>query len=156
MKRREFCAHACQAMSLVAVGAVLPGCSSGGSPTSPSVSSGGNGSALPTVTGAVSGRAVTVPLAAGSALAAVGGTALVQSSIGNFLVARISEQAFSALTAVCTHEGCTVSNVSGTTFICPCHGSRFSTSGAVLQSPATRALTVFATAFASETLTITT
>lgn len=80
----------------------------------------------------------------------------MQSTAGSFLVARTSQDAFSALTAVCTHEGCTITNVSGTTFICPCHGSQYSTSGAVLKSPATRSLTTFATQFANGTLTITT
>lgn len=154
MKRREFCAHACQAMSLVAVGSMLQGCS-GGSPTSPSDGS-SSGSTLPTVPGTVSNRTVSVTVDSGSQLASVGGTALVQSTLGNFLVARISQEAFSALTAVCTHEGCTITNVSGTTFICPCHGSQFSTSGSVVKSPATRPLTSYATAFAGSTLTITT
>jgi cytochrome b6-f complex iron-sulfur subunit len=153
MKRREFCAHACQAMSLVAVGSVLQGCGGSGSPTSPS---GGGGSALPTIAGSVSSRTVSVAVDAGSPLASVGGTALVQSSLGSFLVARISQEAFSALTAVCTHEGCTITNVAGTTFVCPCHGSQFNTSGSVVKSPATRPLTSYATAFAGTTLTITT
>jgi cytochrome b6-f complex iron-sulfur subunit len=151
MKRREFCAHACQAMSLVAVGSVLQGC--GGSSTSPS--NAGGGSSLPTINAAVSNRTIAVTVDAASPLASVGGTALVQTTSGNFLVARISQEAFSALTAVCTHEGCTVSNVSGTTFICPCHGSQFSTSGSVVKSPASRPLTSFATQFAGNTLTIT-
>ena len=154
MKRREFCAHACQAMSLVAVGSMLQGCGGSGSPTSPS--GGSSGSTLPTVAGSVSNRTVSVVVDAGSQLASVSGTALVQSTLGNFLVARISQEAFAALTAVCTHEGCTITNVSGTTFICPCHGSQFSTSGSVVKSPATRPLTSYATAFAGNTLTITT
>ena len=153
VKRREFCSHACQAMSLIAVGSVLQGCSGGSSPTSPS---GGGGSALPTVSGSVSNRTVSVTVDGASPLATVGGTALVQSSLGSFLVARISQDAFSALTAVCTHEGCTITNVSGQTYICPCHGSEYNTSGSVLKSPATRPLTTYATAFAGTTLTITT
>ena len=44
---------------------------------------------------------------------------------------------FKAFTAVCTHQGCTVSSVSGGTINCPCHGSRFSVSnGSVVQGPA--------------------
>lgn len=154
MKRREFCAHACQAMSLAAVGSVLQGCS--GSATSPSgTGTSGGGSALPALSGTVDNRTISVTVGAGTALASVGGTALVQSTLGSFLVTRISDQAFSALSAVCTHEGCVITNVSGTTFICPCHGSQFSTSGSVLRSPATRPLATFATGFANGTLTIT-
>jgi cytochrome b6-f complex iron-sulfur subunit len=152
VNRRDFCVHACQAMSVLAVGTALPGCG-GDSPTGPS---GSSGSTLPTVSGAVTNRTVSVTVDAASPLATVGGTALVQSGLGSFLVTRISQDAFSALTAVCTHEGCTITNVSGQTFICPCHGSQFSTSGSVVKSPATRPLSTFATSFAGTTLAITT
>ena len=108
------------------------------------------------MSGAVTNRTVSVNVDAASPLATVGGTALVQSGLGNFLVARISQEAFSALTAVCTHEGCTITNVSGQTYICPCHGSQFSTSGSVVKSPASRALTTYATSFTGTTLAITT
>ncbi len=153
MNRREFCTHACQAVSLVTVGAAFQGCG-GDSPTSPSDGSGGAAN-LPAVSGTVSGRSIAVTVDSGP-LATVGGAALVQSTAGNFLVTRISQDAFSALTAVCTHEGCTITGITGNTFVCPCHGSQFSSGGAVVRSPATRALTTYATAFSANTLTITT
>src|SRR5690242_3930271 len=44
---------------------------------------------------------------------------------------------FEAFTAVCTHQGCIVSSVSGGTINSPCHGSRFSvTNGSVVNGPA--------------------
>ena len=44
---------------------------------------------------------------------------------------------FEAFTAVCTHQGCIVSSVSGGTINCPCHGSKFSvTNGSVVTGPA--------------------
>ncbi len=48
---------------------------------------------------------------------------------------------FEAFTAVCTHQGCTVSSVSGGTVNCPCHGSKFSiANGSVVTGPAESAL----------------
>jgi len=44
---------------------------------------------------------------------------------------------FHAFTAVCTHQGCIVSTVSGGTINCPCHGSKFSiANGSVVNGPA--------------------
>ena len=43
--------------------------------------------------------------------------------------------------AVCTHLGCTVTwNNSEKSFDCPCHGSRFSVSGKLINGPANTAL----------------
>ena len=96
---------------------------------------------------------VSVTIDAASALAAVGSMAMVQTSLGTFLVAHTGQDTFTALTATCTHEGCTVTGFSGTRFVCPCHGSQFSTSGAVAMGPATRALQPFTTQFANGVLT---
>ena len=46
-----------------------------------------------------------------------------------------------AISLVCTHLGCTVEgNEDGEGFTCPCHGSRYSKSGVVLEGPATKKL----------------
>ncbi|MFF5473737.1 Rieske (2Fe-2S) protein [Streptomyces achromogenes] len=48
---------------------------------------------------------------------------------------------FKAFSAVCTHQGCTVSRVTDGTILCPCHSSRFRvTDGSVAAGPASRPL----------------
>ena len=152
--RRQFCAHACQAASLVAVSALLPACGGGddsGNPTNPSVPV--EGSALALLNGSVSGRTVTVT--ASGVLASAGGAALIQSSLGSFLAFRSSQTSITVLTSVCTHEGCTVDHFNGQLYVCPCHGSKYTTSGTVANGPAARALTQFPSTLSGDTLTFT-
>ncbi|MEV4507995.1 Rieske (2Fe-2S) protein [Dactylosporangium sp. NPDC049525] len=48
---------------------------------------------------------------------------------------------FKCFTAVCTHAGCVVGDVSGGTINCPCHGSKFKVAdGSVANGPASKAL----------------
>jgi Rieske Fe-S protein len=56
----------------------------------------------------------------------------------NVFVFRDAEGIY-ALSAVCTHLGCTVTR-SSDGFACPCHGSRFASNGKVLGGPAPRPL----------------
>ena len=132
--RREFCVSACHAATAVALGSVLQSCG-GGSSAGPG--DGGGGTAPPlTVLNGTAGGGVSVAVD-GPALAAVGGAALVRSSVGDFLVAHTAQDAFTALTAVCTHEACTITGFRSPTYVCPCHGSQYSTAGQVLNGPAT-------------------
>src|SRR5471030_2733578 len=134
--RREFCVRTWQAVSLLTLGAAIPAC--GGSTTSPS-----SAPALPSVSGTLVNRNLSITIDAASPLAAVGGAATVTASTGIYLVARTSESAFTALTAVCTHEGCTVSGFANSVYVCPCHGSEFNTSGGVVQGPASSPIQLF-------------
>lgn len=141
--RRQFCGS----LAALALGAALPACGGGGSsPSSPSGSSN-----LPVLTGTPSGNSLTVAVdsvAAGSAAIVTGGNAAV-------LIARTGAETFTAFNATCTHEACTITNWSAPNFLCPCHGSMFSSAGQVVRGPATRALTQYATALSGNTLTIT-
>jgi Rieske Fe-S protein len=147
--RREFCAHA---ISFVTVASLIEGCGSK-SPTGP----GGDPSipALATIAGAAAGSTITVSNVSGSSLANVGSAALVQGGGNSILVTRTGQDSFTALTAICTHEQCIVTGFQSGVFVCPCHGSRYSTSGQVQQGPATRALRQFTTQFTNNVLTIT-
>jgi len=153
--RRQFCARTCQVASILAVGgavaATLDSCGGGsGSPTSP----GGGVSALPTVSGTLAGSTITVTVT-GTALATAGTLALVTTAGGEVLVARTAGDTFVALSAGCTHQACEITGFSGQTYVCPCHGSRFDTSGRVVNGPAVTNLRQFQTQFANDVLTVT-
>jgi cytochrome b6-f complex iron-sulfur subunit len=143
--RRQFCTLACQAASLAAAGTLIGACSSPNSP--------GNAPPLSTLNGSVSGRVVSVTIPSSGTLASAGSAALIISSLGDFLVSRASDTAFTVLTATCTHADCTVAGFEGSQYVCPCHGSTFTTSGAVVNGPAPRALQMFASTFANGVLT---
>lgn len=147
--RRQFCTRACQFATLAAAGIAASRC--GGSPTAPG---GSLGNLLAVLTATSANGVLTLAISAGSPLATVGGAALIQSSSGNFLVARTAQTTFVALTAICTHQACTITNVSGSLYVCPCHGSEYNQSGQVVQGPAAQSLRQFATQFTDPTLTI--
>jgi cytochrome b6-f complex iron-sulfur subunit len=79
---------------------------------------------------------------------------LVESSVGAFLLARTGSSSFTALTATCTHQACTITGFSGGVYTCPCHGSQFSTSGQVLRGPALIGLRPYQATLANDTVTI--
>jgi nitrite reductase/ring-hydroxylating ferredoxin subunit len=134
-------------MSLAALGSALTACGTGG-PT-------GASAALTVLTGASANGAVTLAVDASSPLAATGSAALLSSPNGVFLVSRTGADTFSALSSTCTHQTCTITGFDSETYVCPCHGSRFDTSGRVLSGPANRPLRSFPTRFADGLLTIT-
>jgi Rieske Fe-S protein len=150
--RREFCSQACGAASLAAfggaLGSVLQGCGGTGGLT-------GNIQALPVIAGTVSNNAVTLTIDSSSPLSAVGSAALVQISNGYLLVAHTAQDSFSALSGICTHQACTITGYGNGTFVCPCHGSQFDTSGHVISGPAFAPLAQYHTQFANNVLTIT-
>jgi Rieske Fe-S protein len=80
----------------------------------------------------------TTPLATVEDIPAGGGLIL-----DNDVVVLTKDQAGTvhAFSAVCTHQGCIVSEVAGGTINCPCHGSKFDvTTGAPVAGPASTPL----------------
>ena len=62
-----------------------------------------------------------------------------------FFVIRRDGQVF-ALSSVCTHKGCKVRAQPDQSFLCKCHGSKFTPEGKVLNGPASRDLPQLAVA----------
>ena len=86
-----------------------------------------------------------------SALNTVGGS----KTVSNIIVINKGNGNFSALSNICTHQGCTVEYFSGAGNIhCPCHGSVFSTSGSVVIGPASSPLHSYQVSLTGNILTI--
>ncbi|MFI0899875.1 Rieske (2Fe-2S) protein [Streptomyces sp. NPDC020983] len=102
-------------------------------------------------TGRASGP--TTPVALGpSGDVPVGGARLYRED--KVVVSQPRQGSFRAFSAVCTHRGCVVDQVEGTTVSCPCHGSQFDAeTGAVVQGPATRPLPAVHVTVAGGTIT---
>jgi cytochrome b6-f complex iron-sulfur subunit len=146
--RRSFVTQAvCLTLFGGSLGTMLQGC---GGVTSPS-----DAPALPTVNGTRVSGGITVAIDATSPLTAVGSAALVNTSIGDFLVAHTAQNAFVALNAICTHQTCTITGFGNENYVCPCHGSTFDVNGRVLGGPASAPLRQYPSQFANGVLTIT-
>jgi cytochrome b6-f complex iron-sulfur subunit len=150
--RKEFFVKTAQGVAILSIpsifGSFLESCNS---PTGPN-----NAAVLPSVQGTVSNGTVIVIIDSSSALAKAGSAAIVTFSSGFLLVDHTSGNNFVAMSAICPHQGCTVSNFdSGSSqFVCPCHGSRFDMNGKVVQGPAASNLQVYQTQFSNNKLTI--
>ncbi|MER7187108.1 Rieske (2Fe-2S) protein [Streptomyces hyaluromycini] len=59
----------------------------------------------------------------------------------NVVVSRSADGGLKAYSTICTHAGCPIDKLQGTTLVCPCHGSEFDAlTGKVVRSPATEPL----------------
>jgi glycine/D-amino acid oxidase-like deaminating enzyme/nitrite reductase/ring-hydroxylating ferredoxin subunit len=82
-------------------------------------------------------RSVTTYKADGSADIPAGGGAVVKVRGRNVAVYRDEDGKLHALSPICAHLGCIVGwNAAEKTWDCPCHGSRYSREGTVIQGPA--------------------
>lgn len=94
----------------------------------------------------------TIAKAAGAQLVSVGAAAKFKKNEpqkvtlpGNkpVFIRRIDSKTIIAISAICTHKGCTINwNAEGFKFICPCHGATFTPDGKNISGPANRPLTV--------------
>ena len=105
---------------------------------------------------AASGVCVDLTDKANAPLANAGGALLVDALGDTIMLIRTSASDVVALSALCTHQGCSMDFDSSRSLVtCPCHGSEFSEAGAVVQGPATRPLKVYTATLANQMLTIT-
>ncbi len=124
--RRDFVLGASMATTVAAVALTSGGCG-GETPTSPLEPP----DPEPTIL-----RVPLMPVGA-TVAASIGGVSLA--------ITRLSDMMVVAVSRICTHQGCTVLlPVSpGQPLACPCHGSRFTTAGAVVNGPAERPLSAY-------------
>jgi len=116
------------------------------------------GSSLPTANSTTCGgnRCVDLGDAANKELMTSGGAMLIDSANDTIMVIRSSDTEVIALSAICTHAGCSTDyNASQQRIECPCHGSQFSTDGKVIHGPANRPLHVYTATLANNIITIT-
>lgn len=97
----------------------------------PPADSAGNNAATQTVppTVAATPIAVTADIPVGSGVI-----------VEDIVVTQPTAGVFRAFSAVCTHAGCALADVSDGTINCPCHGSKFNLDGTVANGPAARPL----------------
>ncbi len=115
------------------------------------------GSSLATAnsTSCGTGHCIDLGDTANKELATAGGAMLVDSSNDTIMVVRVSDTQVIALSAICTHAGCSMDYVAAQQLLdCACHGSQFSTDGKVLRGPANRSLRVYTATLANNVITV--
>jgi len=121
-------------VGLVGLAGVVSACTSSGSSGPPAGAGGGTTPGAP---------AASTPPAAGNGANALAATNEIPVGSGKIftsekvVVTQPVSGDFKAFSAVCTHMGCIVNQVSDGTIDCPCHGSQFSIKdGSVVGGPA--------------------
>ena len=102
------------------------------------------------------GKKLQIDLAKNKALGKVGGAVTIDLSNGTSVaIVRTSAalKGFTAMNLSCTNQGVTVVQ-QGSTWVCPAHGSTFSTAGKVVRGPANQALFTYPVTATAKTVTI--
>jgi Rieske Fe-S protein len=131
-------------VGLVGLAGAVSACMSSGSSSSPGGTSGGaNGGTSAGTPSAPGAPAASTPAAAGNGANALAPTSEIPVGSGKIftpekvVVTQPISGDFKAFSAVCTHMGCIVNQISDGTIDCPCHGSQFSIKdGSVVSGPA--------------------
>jgi Rieske Fe-S protein len=127
---------------VAAAGVGLAAC--GSSDSSSGDSSAGGGSSQTADTGASTPADTGGGAAGGIAQTAdipVKGGKVVDAGGKKIVVTQPAQGDFKAFSAICTHQGCTVNQVTNNVIMCPCHGSQYSAEdGSVKGGPAPKAL----------------
>jgi cytochrome b6-f complex iron-sulfur subunit len=101
------------------------------------------------------GHCIDLGNSANKELTTVGGAMLIDSSTDTIMVVRISDTQAVALSAICTHAGCSMDYEAAQHLLnCACHGSQFSTDGKVLRGPANRSLRLYTATLANNIITV--
>ena len=135
-------------VGLVGLASAITACGAGTSSSTPAAgnaagTTGGAGTAAPASSAAAAGggassSSATNALAATSKIPVGSGMIFPEPQV---VVTQPTAGEFKAFSAVCTHMGCIVNQISNQTIDCPCHGSQYSiTTGAVVAGPAPRPL----------------
>jgi Rieske Fe-S protein len=126
-------------LGTAAAATALAACSTGSGGSGASADSGGNtsaGASTPNSTGGTSSGNAT--LGNTSDIPVGGGKIFDQQQV---VVTQPTQGQLKCFTAVCTHMGCIVHDVSGGTINCVCHGSKYSINdGSVVNGPAPKPL----------------
>ncbi len=157
ISRREFFFKSAGTIAVIStsglLSTIITSCSGSG-PSGPSPVT-----TMSIIQGTVSNNEISVSLAASSPIANKGTRAVVEYSNGGgaVLVEHNSDDTYRAISGICTHQGCIVTDYDGTNndFVCPCHGSRFDLNGNVVQGPAQSKLQEYATRTENGSLIIT-
>ena len=158
ISRREFFLKSASAIALVSTSGFITtfinSCTNNNNPVAPT-----NTIPLATIQGSVTNNEISISLDPTSPIANKDTKALVlyNNNAGAIIVEHNSDDTYKAISGICTHQGCIVSEFESDSndFVCPCHYSRFDLNGNVVQGPANRSLSAYNTRVENNSLIIT-